>query len=271
MLATVDVRRSIVLELSAGSVSMKSTVCNLAGMAVAVACCSMLINRPSVADEQPVVQEHQQVIVVEAKGDGDAAVITETLNAKLNEKLEGLPEALQQKLRAKLEAVKQIHAGAVRVDGKKLVVSARDKAAGDPTSDEPKHVVVTVVPSDEKPEATAVVRAHAIVVNDGEKTQTFTIKVDGDQVQVNGEPAKADAEEKQVKVFAVRVDANETQEDGKAIRWQFKGPEQKKIAAVKVAKAAPAHADVVKRLAKIENELKQIRKLLEEMRASEAK
>ncbi len=246
---------------------MKSTVCNLAGMAVAVACCSMLINRPSVADEQPVVQEQRQVIVLDA----DGAVATETLSAKLNEKLEGLPEELQQKLRAKLEAVKQMHAGAVRVEGKKLVVSARDKADGDQTSGEPKHVVVTVVPSDEKAEATAVVRAHAVVVNDGEKSQTFTIKVDGDQVQVNGEPAQSAGEEKQVKVIAVRVNTDETQDAGKTIRWQMQAPEHKKIAAVKVAKAAPAHADVVKRLAKIEKELKQIRKLLEEMQASEAK
>ncbi len=265
---------------------MKSTVCNLAGMAVAVACCSMLINRPSVADEQPVVQEQRQVIVLQAKGDADGAVTTETLSATLNDKLEGLPEELQQKLRAKLEAVKQMHAGAVRVEGKKLVVSARDKADGDQTSGEAKHVVVTVVPSDEKAQATAVVRAHAVVVNDGEESQTFTIKVDGDQVQVHGEPAQAarekkqgekkqgekkQGEEKQVKVFAVRVNTDETPDAGKTIRWQMQAPEHKKIAAVKVAKAAPAHADVVKRLAKIEKELKQIRKLLEAMQASEAK
>lgn len=250
---------------------MKSTVCNLAGMAVAVACCSMLINRPSVADEQTVAKEQAHVIVLQASGDGDGVVTTESLGAKLNEKLEGLPEELQQKLRAKLEAVKQIHAGAVRVEGKKLVVSARDKADAAHKHGDPKQVVVTVVPSNEKTDATAVVRAHAVVVNDGEKTQTFTIHVDGDQVQVNGEPAADNVEEKQVKVIAVRVDADEAQDAGKTIHWQFQGPEQTKIAAVKVAKAGPAHADVVKRLAKIENELKQIRKLLEEMQASEAK
>ena len=149
---------------------MKSTVCNLAGMAVAVACCSMLINRPSVADEQPVVQEQAQVIVVEAQGDSDDAIATETLSTTLHEKLEGLPEELQQKLRAKLEAFKKNHAGAVRVEGKKLVVSAREHGDGDQAGSEPKHVVVTVVPSDEKAEATAVVRAHAIVLNDGEKS-----------------------------------------------------------------------------------------------------
>lgn len=251
---------------------MKSTVCNLAGMAVAVACCSMLINRPSVADEQPVVQEQKHVIVVEAKGDSEDAATTEILSTQqLHEKLEGLPEELQQKLRAKLEAVKQIHAGTVRVEGKKLVVSAREKADGGQTDNEPKHVVVTVVPSDKKAEAAAVVRAHAIVVNDGEKTQTYTIKVDGDQVQVNGEPVKADGDEKQVKVIAVRVNTDESQDAGQTIHWQMQAPEHKKIAAVKVAKAAPAHADVVKRLANIENELKQIRQLLEELQASEAK
>ena len=69
----------------------------------------------------------------------------------------------------------------------------------------------------------------------------------------------------------MRVGSDETQDAGKTIRWQVQAPEhKKKIAAVKVAKAAPAHADVVKRLAKIENELKQIRKLLEEMQKDEA-
>jgi hypothetical protein len=239
----------------------------------------MLINRPSVADEQPVVQEQAQVIVLKSKGDSDDAIATETLNTTLHEKLEGLPEELQQKLRAKLEAFKKDHAGAVRVEGKKLIVSAREKADGDQAGSEPKHVVVTVVPSEGKAEATAVVRAHAIVVNDGEKSQTFTIKVDDGKVQVNGEPVKVDAdkksEQKHVHVYTVRVDSDGTKETGPTLTWQAQAPEHQAAhkqvaAAVKLAKATPAQSDVAKRLANIEKELKQIRKLLEEMQKREA-
>jgi hypothetical protein len=280
---------------------MKFLVCNVFGMALGVTCLALILNRPSAADEEKAAQEQAQVIVVQS--DDETADVADALKKVLHGKLDGLPAEIQEKIRQKLEAVKNARDSKKVAKSEQRTISARVlELKGGETG---RQIVVRVDPKtgdDKAPEVGKKVQMKVIVVgSDGEactvgqsasqEQQTATVVAeafpDGEckHVVVDGAAAsKAEAAEGTYQLTIVGDEDAQSAEGVHKIQVRAlkakPGQGKPKFEVFAVAPGTPmphmvhlqpqqtakANADVAKRLKGIESELKQIRKLLEEMR-----
>jgi len=205
---------------------MKSLVCNVFGMAVGVACLALILNRPSVADEEKAAQEQKHVIVVKSddgttsqeqehviivKAGDEKVDVAEALKKALHGKLDGMPADIQEKIKQKLKAVKELR-------DSKTALSARVLELKE--GEDGKHIVVQVEPKDGADEASQtgqVIQLKTIMVGSDEEAGTVEQSASQQQQQTATVVAKAmgGGEEDHVAV-AVAVDGQGGAENAQA-------------------------------------------------------
>ncbi len=210
---------------------MKSVVCNVCGMAAAVACLALILNRPAGAEapEKQEVKEVTSTVVVQAdQVDTDVA---EALQKTLHEQMEGLPQEIHEKIKQKLQAVKGLQHFKVEAHPVHKIISARqpDRKPGEAV-----RTIVVTVDGDGQPNVQEVTtgetaaKAKKRVEAKLKKAAEAHKKADGQQKVTITTQASPDREEKQIRI-ASAVDDDEisakevaktvtvTLEDGKLV------------------------------------------------------
>lgn len=164
---------------------MKCVVYNVVGMAMAVACMALVVNRPVQADEKDGSSEKKpQIRVRIQKNDKDGADVAGAVKKALQARLDALPETVRKKIHQKLESAQKSDEAAKRVlhiqqalAEKQEQKSARDR---DKTDESPQVIVVRLdaSKSDESKKETAKsghVMAKAIVIGADGKPKTIDL------------------------------------------------------------------------------------------------
>jgi hypothetical protein len=167
----------------------------------------------------------EQKQVIVVPTDQSKADVGENLKKALHDQLEGLPAAIQEKIRQKLKAVKESDKSRVGAHPGTLVISAQQFELKDSESAD-------------RAVAGAEARGEA-------KTMTLTVTVNNGELKLNVKPEDNENAESTFQALP-----------GKPLAHTF---------SFQAAEASKSNAEVAKRLKRIENELKQIRKLLQKM------
>ncbi len=148
---------------------MKSVVCNVFGMAAAVACLALLLNRPAGAEDQEKDQEKREVTTTTVvQGEPADTDVAEALQKALQDKMEGLPQNIQEKIKEKLRAIKGVQRLKVEAHPHHIVASAKQLEQS--PSEEVKTIVVTV--GDDGTQ-------HVQEVSGNVETKAYVVKADG--------------------------------------------------------------------------------------------
>ncbi len=195
---------------------MKSCSTHVTGWAMGVACLALLLNRPTQADEkkEPAKKDHQIVVRVQKddvkkadvkKADADVA---DAIKRALHEKMENMPESIKARLQKKLQEVQKAHTTSARVEHIRRAVSASKlehatKVAGEHVHSHDgieKEVEVHVQVDGKGAKNSGAcpmcgsgkAMAFAIGVDqEGDSKghpRVFTVRIDGNQIKVEGQP-----------------------------------------------------------------------------------